>query len=131
MAQALVERWQALGGSIADSVTYSGREDYSASIKDALGIPASEQRAQAIKEIMGTNVEFNARRRQDIDVIFLLSGNAAEARSAQTAAGLPLRRLGAGLRCFQYLQRVYRPRDRDLDGINFVETPGCWAPMQS
>ena len=123
VAQALVERWQALGGSVANSVTYSGREDYSASIKDALGIPASEQRAQAIKEIMGTNVEFNARRRQDIDVIFLLSGNAAEARSLKPLLAFHY----AGSVPVYAVSSIYSgftdPRDRDLDGINFVETP--------
>jgi outer membrane PBP1 activator LpoA protein len=123
VAQALLERWQTLGGAIANSVTYSGREDYSASVKEALGIPASEQRAQAIRDILGTEVESNARRRQDIDVVFLLSSNGAEARSLKPllafhyAGSLPVYAISS------IYSGIPDPRDRDLDGINFVEMP--------
>lgn len=123
VAQALIERWQELGGSFADSVTYRDRSDYSADIKQALGIPASEQRARDIRDLFATNVEFNARRRQDIDAIFLLSANGSEARSLKPllafhyAGGLPVYSTSS----------IYGgnpdPRDRDLDGIHFVEIP--------
>ena len=123
VAQALLERWQTLGGTIANSVTYSGREDYSASVKEALGIPASEQRAQAVRDILATEVEFNARRRQDIDVVFLLSSNGAEARSLKPLLAFHY----AGSIPVYAISSIYSgipdPRDRDLDGINFVETP--------
>jgi outer membrane PBP1 activator LpoA protein len=123
VAQALFERWQTLGGTVANSVTYSGREDYSASVKESLGIPDSEQRAQAVRDIMATDVELNARRRQDIDVVFLLSSNGAEARSLKPllafhyAGSLPVYAISA------IYSGLPDPRDRDLDGINFVETP--------
>jgi outer membrane PBP1 activator LpoA protein len=123
VAQALTEHWKELGGTIANSVTYSGREDYSTSVKAALDIPASEQRAQAVKEALGTSIEFNARRRQDVDVIFLLSGNSAEARSLKPLLAFHY----AGSVPVYAISSVYSgipdPRDRDLDGINFVETP--------
>lgn len=123
VAQALIERWTTLGGAIANSVTYSGREDYSASVKEALGIPASEQRAQAVRDSLGNDVEFNARRRQDIDVIFLLSSNGAEARSLKPLLAFHY----AGSVPVYAISSIYSgnpdPRDRDLDGINFVETP--------
>jgi outer membrane PBP1 activator LpoA protein len=123
VAQALLERWQTLGGTIANSVTYSGREDYSASVKEALGIPASEQRAQAVRDILAADVEFNARRRQDIDVVFLLSSNGAEARSLKPLLAFHY----AGSIPVYAISSIYSgipdPRDRDLDGINFVETP--------
>jgi len=123
VAQALVVQWQALGGRIANSVTYSGREDYSASVKAALDIPASEERARAVRDMLATNVEFNARRRQDIDVVFLLSSNGAEARSLKPLLAFHY----AGSIPVYALSSIYSgipdPRDRDLDGINFVETP--------
>ena len=123
VAQALLERWQALGGTVANSVTYSGREDYSASVKEALGIPASEQRAKAVRDMLASDVEFNARRRQDIDVVFLLSSNGAEARSLKPLLAFHY----AGSVPVYAISSIYSgtpdPRDRDLDGINFVETP--------
>ena len=123
VAEVLMERWQELGGNIANSVTYSGREDYSDSVKEALGIPASEQRAQEIREIIGTKLEFNARRRQDVDVIFLLSSNGAEARSLKPllafhyAASVPVYAISS------IYSGIPDPRDRDLDGVRFVEMP--------
>lgn len=123
VTQALIEQWQQLGGSIANSVTYSGREDYSASVKEALDIPASEQRAQAVRSMLASKVEFNARRRQDIDVIFLLSGNGAEARSLKPLLAFHY----AGTVPVYAISSIYSgipdPRDRDLDGINFIEIP--------
>jgi len=123
VAEVLIGRWQDLGGTIANSVTYNGREDYSDSVKEALGIPASEQRAQEIRDILGANLEVNARRRQDVDVIFLLSSNGAEARSLKPllafhyAASVPVYAVSS----------IYSgrpdPRDRDLDGVRFVEMP--------
>ncbi len=123
VAQALTERWQQLGGTIINSVTYAGREDYSSSVKAALDLPASEQRAQAVEDIFGANLEFNARRRQDVDVIFLLSGNAVEARSLKPLLAFHY----AGTVPVYATSSIYSgtadPRDRDLEGINFVETP--------
>lgn len=121
--QALTERWRQLGGTIINSVTYAGREDYSSSVKAALDLPASEQRAQAVKEIFGGDLEFNARRRQDVDVVFLLSGNAVEARSLKPLLAFHY----AGTLPVYATSSIYSgtadPRDRDLDGINFVEVP--------
>jgi outer membrane PBP1 activator LpoA protein len=123
VAQALTERWGELGGTIANSVTYSGREDYSATVKEALDIPASEQRAQAVKEVLATNIEFNARRRQDVDVIFLLSGNGGEARSLKPLLAFHYAGAVPVYATSSIYSGVADPRDRDLDGINFVETP--------
>lgn len=123
VAQALIERWTELGGTIVSSVTYGKREDYSASVKEALDIPASEQRARALREILATNIEYNARRRQDIDAVFLLSGNGAQARSLKPllafhyAGSVPVYALSS------IYSGVSDPRDRDMDGINFVEIP--------
>ena len=123
VAQALVDQWQRLGGTIANSVTYLSREDYSATVKAALDIPASEQRARDIRGIMGSDVEYSARRRQDIDVIFLLSGNGAEARSLKPLLAFHY----AGTVPVYAVSGIYSgvpdPRDRDLDGINLVEMP--------
>lgn len=123
VAQALTQRWRELGGTIIDSVIYSGREDYSDSVKEGLGIPASEQRAQALRDVLATKIEFNARRRQDIDAVFLLSANSAEARSLKPLLAFHY----AGSVPVYAISSIYSgfsdPRDRDLDGINFVEIP--------
>jgi uncharacterized protein len=123
MAQALLESWGRLGGTIANSVTYSSREDYSDSVKAALDISASEQRARAVRDMLASNIEFTARRRQDIDAIFLLARNGAQARALKPLLAFHY----AGKLPIYSTSSIYNgipdPRDRDLDGINFVEIP--------
>lgn len=123
MTLALTERWTHLGGTIADRVSYNSREEYSASVKDALGIPASEQRARDIGDMLATSVEFSARRRQDVDTVFLLARNGAEARSLKPLLAFHY----AGNLPIYATSSIYNgtpsPGDRDLDGINLVEMP--------
>jgi len=121
--QSLQTRWAALGGTVTNSVTYTSRDDYSNSVKSALGLPASEQRGRDVRSMLATNIEFTARRRQDPDVVFLLSRNGAEARSIKPllafhyAGNLPVYSTSS------IYSGIPDARDRDLNGINLVETP--------
>jgi uncharacterized protein len=123
VAQALLERWSSLGGTIANSVTYSSRDDYSPAVKTALDIQASEQRRREVADMLATNIEFTARRRQDVDAIFLLAENGVQARSLKPLLAFHY----AGKLPIYATSSIYNgisdPRDRDLDGINFVEIP--------
>ena len=67
------------GGLIIDSVRFTDQRDYSDLIKSLLNVDSSEQRAAALRQITGERFEFTARRRQDIDFVFLLS-NPTQAR---------------------------------------------------
>lgn len=123
MELALVERWRQLGGAVGSTVTYTGRDDYSASIKAGLGLEDSEARRRRLRDMLATNVEFTPRRRDDLDVVFMLSRNGPEARSIKP------------LLAFHYAGKlpVYAPssvysgtpddRDKDLSGINLVAMP--------
>ena len=123
MEDALRTRWAALGGTVADSGSYASRDDYSNSIKTVLHITASEKRARDVRSMLATNIEFTARRRQDPDVIFLLSRSGAEARSIKPllafhyAGSLPVYAISS------IYSGIPDPRDRDLNGIHLVETP--------
>ena len=121
--QALRQRWSALGGGVVGAAHYTGRDDFSDSVKDALGLAASEARARAIEDYLATNMEFTPRRRADADVIFLLSRDDAEARSIKPllafhyAGDLPVYALSG------IYSGVPDARNRDLNGIHFVEMP--------
>lgn len=120
---ALRERWTSLGGKIATSGTYQKREEHSDSVKNALGLSASEARAQRIESVIGQSVEFKPRRRQDPDAVFLLARNAAQARSLKPlfafhyAGGLPIYALSNAY------SGLHDARDKDLNGTTVVETP--------
>jgi outer membrane PBP1 activator LpoA protein len=119
----LRERWTTLGGTVADSTSYSTYDDYSSSVKSLLGLDASEQRANALRNLLGTNIEFTPRRREDADVIFLLSRNGSEARSMKPLLAFHY----AGDLPVYALSTVYNgvpdERNQDLNGIVLAETP--------
>jgi len=121
--KALRERWTDLGGMVTSSATYNNYDDYSSSIKSALLLDASEQRARDLRAVLGSDIEFTPRRRQDIDVIFLLSHSGAEARSIKPmlafhyAGNLPVYALPT------IYSGVPDERNQDLNGIHLVETP--------
>ena len=121
--QALRERWGSLGGTIAGTETYAGRDQYSLAVKSGLNLQASEKRARDVRDMLATNIEFTARRRQDLDVIFLLSRNGVEARSIKPllafhyAGNLPVFAMSS------VYSGIPDARDKDLDGINLVEIP--------
>jgi hypothetical protein len=121
--QALASRWRALGGRVAATTTYSGRDDYSAAVKAGLEVNNSEKRARGVRDMLATNIEFTARRRQDIDAVFLLSRSGDEARSIKPLLAFHY----AGSVPVYAMSTVYSglpdSRDKDLDGINLVETP--------
>jgi len=123
MEQALGDRWQVLGGSFAKSVSYGDRSDHSDSVKESLDIPASERRARGVRDMLATNIEFTARRRQDVDAVFLLAANGADARSLKPllafhyAGGIPVYATSS------IYNGLPDERNRDLDGINLVEIP--------
>jgi outer membrane PBP1 activator LpoA protein len=62
---------QAGGGDlVASGVIDSGRTDYSATIKDVLRISESTARDHRLESILGTKLQFEPRRRNDIEFIF-------------------------------------------------------------
>ncbi|GAB3286663.1 penicillin-binding protein activator [Parahaliea aestuarii] len=119
----LQQHWQALGGDIVSAITYASAEAYSDTIKQALQLDASEARARQVRAMLATNIETSARRRQDIDAIFLLAGSPDEARAIKP------------LLAFHYAGDipVYAPSavysgipgrgDSDLNGIILAELP--------
>lgn len=123
LEEVLRQRWQALGGSIAATAGYSSPEAYSDQIKTALNLAASEQRAQDMRSMLATNIEFTPRRRQDIDVVFLLADTPVEARSLKPLLAFHY----AGALPVYATSSIYSglpdPRDRDLNGTRLVELP--------
>ncbi len=123
MEQALEARWSALGGTIANRVAYGEQADYSNDVKAAFDIPASERRAREVRDMLATNVEFNARRRQDVDAIFLLAGSGAEARSLKPLLAFHYAGSVPVYATSSIYSGITDPRDRDLNGVKLVEIP--------
>jgi outer membrane PBP1 activator LpoA protein len=80
MEAAFRRNWENLGGIILESAAYSTKEsDHSDVIKRLLNIDASERREALLAATLRTKIGFDARRRQDVDVLFM----AADAQQAR------------------------------------------------
>ncbi len=128
MSDTLGQAWTAREGELRAIATFSGQADYSSSLKEALNLSASEGRATRLRRLLGEPTEFTPRRRQDVDVVFLLSQSPQDARSIKPliafhyAGDLPVYSNSA-----IFSGRVDPQRDRDLNGIRLLEIPWLLA----
>lgn len=121
--EAFTKRWQELGGKLVATSIYSGQKDYSKSIKQSLLLDESEQRAKRIAKLVGEHLDFSPRRREDIDMFFLLA-RPQHARSITPlldyhyAGDIPVYGTSHLYAGYDDLQK-----DRDLNGIKFTDMP--------
>ncbi|HEC59886.1 hypothetical protein LCGC14_0914270 [marine sediment metagenome] len=74
IADAFKTEWQQNGGTILRQANYNPiQNDYATTLKPLLGLEASEQRYDAVRQRVGNSLEFEPRRRQDVDFIFLIA----------------------------------------------------------
>jgi outer membrane PBP1 activator LpoA protein len=81
IADYLTEYWQAAAGTLLEAQSYNAKEtDFSKPIKKLLNLDESRYRYNRLKRLLGINIHYTERRRQDVDAIFL-SASAKKARS--------------------------------------------------
>lgn len=122
-ATAFEQAWLELGGSIASKQFYSRQKDYSNVIKDALNVAQSEVRNRQLRRVLNQHMEFEPRRRQDVDMIFLISRHDDARQIKPTldfhyASDLPVYASS-----HIYAGSSDKKRDRDLNGIRFTTLP--------
>ncbi|MEZ5542781.1 MAG: penicillin-binding protein activator [Pseudomonadota bacterium] len=123
---AFTTEWEALGGRILETGHYRDNEaDHSRVISALLNLDASKARQQQLTRLLGTQLEFEPRRRQDVDFVFLIA-SPRQARLIRPqlsffhASDLPV----------YATSRVYTgvpdpSRDSDMNGVIFCDMP--WA----
>ena len=70
--EAFTAHWQALGGTVVANLSYFNEQALSKSIEQILQLDLSQGRARDLRQLLGS-FEFEPRRRQDIDAIFMLA----------------------------------------------------------
>jgi outer membrane PBP1 activator LpoA protein len=74
IAAAFNTQWSNNGGVLLRQANYDdSQHDFAKTLKPLLGIEASERRHQLLKQHLGYSLEFESRRRQDADFIFLVA----------------------------------------------------------
>ena len=70
--RAFQERFVELGGTLLASATYVPTDrDYSTPIRALLALDASEERHRALTNVLGVRTQFQPRRRDDLDLVFI------------------------------------------------------------
>jgi len=74
IANAFNEQWLENGGVLLNHRSYDAKQhDFSQAIKPLLGLSSSTQRYQILKQTLADKLEFEPRRRQDIDFVFVVA----------------------------------------------------------
>lgn len=122
-ASAFMDEWRTLGGVVSQDYNFSSDNDYSSSIKQALNIEQSKQRATQLKRLFGRSFEFQPRRRKDMDMIFLVSRSQDGQQIKPTlafhyASDIPVYATSQIYSSLQSANKV-----KDLDGVRFSTLP--------
>lgn len=120
---AFEQRWLELGGHINEKHAYPKRQDYNPDVKALLNIDESQRRYNTLRLFFRDKVEFEPRRREDADWIFMVS-LAQQARQIKPtlafnfAADLPVYATS-----HIYTGEPNPTQDRDLNGIFYCDVP--------
>jgi outer membrane PBP1 activator LpoA protein len=128
VVQAFASEFEALGGTLLDLRYYTtGVQDFSNTIEDLMALTGSVRRYQRLRANIGGPLQFDPRRRQDAEFIFL-------------AADAPAGRLLKSQLKFHYsgdltvystssINALDGRSNTDLNGIIFADTPWIIAPQ--
>ena len=125
---AFVKRWESLGGRITESQSYDAKKsDFGEPIQAMLDVDQSKQRRKYLTSLLGERLEFEPRRRQDVDFIFV-AANPVKARQIRPqlqfhhAINLPIYTTSHAWQGYLNLDK-----DRDIEGIMFPDIPWLLA----
>jgi outer membrane PBP1 activator LpoA protein len=111
------------GGTIAATATFASRETHSDAIEQALHLDRSAARGSALRRLLDRGMVLSGRRREDLDVVFMLAPGTEAAKSLKPllayhyAGELPVYATSAAN------SAEVTAGDRDLTGLRLVELP--------
>lgn len=123
LSSAFTRQWESMGGAIAEHFYFDNKTEVNASIRQLLHVSDSQDRYNALVQTLWKRPKFYARRRQDFDVIILLS-YASMARQLKPmlnyyyAGNVPMYATS-----LVYSGSKNKQQDMDLNGIIFGEMP--------
>lgn len=123
VSDTFISQWQLLGGTISSKARFGRPDQYLSSIKQALNIAESEQRHALLENRLDSDLEFEFRRRQDIDAVFM-AAFPAQARQLkpvlnyQRAESIPVVATS-----HVYYGQSAPDKDKDLNSVRFIDMP--------
>jgi len=124
VSKAFQQRWQYLGGQLVDIQSYSlSSRDYAKPVREVLNIDASKKRFRELKRLLGGKLEFEARRRQDVDFIFLASFPEQARQIRPQLKFYDASKIPVYATSHVYTGNIDQQRDRDMNDIIFSDMP--------
>ncbi len=125
---AFATEFEALGGTLLDYRSFTAESpDFSRTIEELMGLAGSVSRYQRMRANIGAPLQFDPRRRQDVDFIFL----AADGASGRLLKSQLKFHYSGDLPVYS-TSSIYAMdgrSDSDLNGIRFADTPWIIAPQ--
>lgn len=118
---------EAAGGRLLDYRSYQpADQDFSFEIQELMALSQSVQRYQRLRANIGVPLQFDPRRRQDIDFVFL----AADAKAGRLIKSQLKFHYAGDLPVYStsFIYSMDGRSDTDLDGLMFAETPWVVNP---
>lgn len=128
VSQAFIQTFRQLGGEIVGSMAFNDKEELSNQVSQLLETDLSQARAQRVRQIIGTRVQFQEQPRTDADALFL-SALPTDARQIKPllafnyAGGLPVYATS-----HIYSGTPNSISDVDLNGVEFCDLPWVLGP---
>ncbi len=120
--------FESMGGTVLDSRRYTtGNPDFSNTIEDLMALSGSVRRYQRLRANIGGPLQFDPRRRQDADVIFL----AADASAGRLLKSQLKFHYSGDLPVYSTssIFAMDGRSDSDLNGVMFADTPWIIGPQ--
>lgn len=121
--QAFEQRWLELGGTINEHRFYPNRQDFNPDVRALLNVTDSQKRYQEMRRLLRQSTEFEPRRRQDADWLFLVALPQQARQIKPTLAFNFASDLPVYSTSHVYSGEPNPSKDRDLNGIIFCDTP--------
>lgn len=129
LASKFQTRFEELNGVVLDTQYYSPEDtDFSTPLKAVLQLNQSEQRYRRLRNTLGQNLQFEPRRRQDVDMIFMVA-SPATARLMRPqinyyfATDLPVYSTS---HIFSGIENI--SKDRDINDVVYCDIPWLLQP---
>lgn len=124
---AFATEFEGLGGSVLDYRSYTpGKQDFSPEIEDLMGLSGSVRRYQRLRANLGGPLQFDPRRRQDAEFIFM----AADASAGRLLKSQLKFHYSGDLQVYSTssINALDGRSNSDLNGVRFADTPWLIDP---
>ena len=129
LARVFRESWAQTGGVTLETITYDPSvKDYATPVKQMLNIDSSESRIQALRQLLGRKLEYQTRRRQDADMIFMVAFPIDGRQIVPQLRFLEAGQVPVYATSHIFTGNVNPQADADMDGVAFLDLPWILSP---